>query len=113
MGFTQVLSNYPERELDDIMLKTELLLTKANPKTAADNPYAELIPYFIELTSSMEGWCEEDDFVSIKNFLTSATAKFKGRAHSKMLVNETNESQRKRQVISSSLPSGKIKSHGT
>ena len=113
MGFTQVCSNYPEKELDD-MLKTELLLTKANPKRAADNPYAELIPYFVELTSSMEGWCEDDDFLSIKNFLMSETAKFKGRAYSKMVVHDPNDSQRKRKVISSSLPSGKkIKPHGT
>ena len=104
MGFTQeILSNYPERELDD-MLKTELLLTKANPRTAADNPCAELIPYFVELTSSLEGWCKDDDFVSIKNFLTLATTTFKERAHSKMLVHETNVPEMKRKVKSGSLP---------
>ena len=115
-GLTQIISSYPEDALNKIIADATNsdIFSKANPKKPSDNPYAELIPYFVELTSSMEGWCDDEDFVDIKEFLTKKTSEFKGKANSILLEQGNKEIRRKREIVSSSIPSGKKKkAHGT
>lgn len=117
---TQVVSNYPEAELEYMMEEvTNESFLRENPRKPSDNPYAELIPYFVDLTTSMQGWCVDNDFVSIKEFLITKTAEFKGKALSKLSEgkekkNSNNNETQKRKIVSSSIPCGKKKkAHGT
>ena len=65
------------------------------------------------MTSHMNGYCIEKDFIEIKNFFQNQVAKFKEKANRNLPITHSMD-QKKNQIISSSIPnSKKRKAHGT
>lgn len=112
-GLSQILSNISDDNFDECMLAMNESTENVLSSRAMDNPYSELIPYFKEMISHMNGYCIEKDFVEIKNFFQHQVAKFKEIANRNLpITNSMN--QKKHQIISSSIPtSKKRKAHGT
>ena len=75
------MSSYPDEEInnifEEVIENNNESVKKAN---VTENPYAELIPYFVEMTSHMEGYCSKEDFGPIQKFMEKKTAEFKGKA---------------------------------
>ena len=67
-GLSQIISNIPDDNFDQCMLAMDEKTERVLSSRATDNPYSELMPYFKEMTSHMNGYCIEKYFVEIKNF---------------------------------------------
>ena len=74
---SKILSNIPDDNFDECMLAMDENTERELSSRATENPYSELIPYFKEMISHMNGYCIEKDFVEIKNFFQNQVAKFK------------------------------------
>ena len=110
-GLSQVISNLPEKCFDNVLnsMSSDALKKTSNEK---DNPYSELMPYFKEMTSHMDGYCVDSDYLEIKNFFQNQVAKFKAIANQN--INLEDKGNKKHHIISSSIPtSKKRKAHGT
>ena len=110
-GLSQVISNLPENCFDNAF---DFMSNNASAKSSDEksNPYSELMPYFKEMTSHMEGYCVDNDYSVIKNFFQGQVAKFKAIAN--QCINCDKEGEKKHEIVSSSIPtSKKRKAHGT
>lgn len=75
-------------------------------------PYTQLLPYFTELTSYMDGYYSPDDLEKITNFFQEKVAYFKGKASKEKNLKPSDEV--KARFVSSTIPqSKKRKAHGT
>ena len=110
---SQIVSNISDENFDECMLAMNENTQNLLLPSAKENPYSELIPYFKEMTSHMNGFCVENDFIEIKNFFQNQVAKFKEKANRNLPIS-CSVNQKKHQIISSSIPnSKKRKAHGT
>ena len=117
-GLSQLMSSYPDQEINNIFEEViENNYERENQGNVTANPYAELIPYFVEMTSHMEGYCSIEDFGPIRKYFEKKTAEFKGRAKLELdkKSNKLRRSTRKkRELVSSTISSNKKKKpHGT
>ena len=112
-GLSQILSNISDDNFDECILAMDENTQNLLSSRSKENPYSELLPYFKEMTSHMNGYCVGNDFIEIKNFFQNQVAKFKEKANRNLPIS-CSVNQKKHHMMSSSIPSSKKrKPHGT
>ena len=111
-GLISQLSQASQDQFEDMAKEVTNIKTHNNKKRKI-SPYTELITYFTEMTSIMNGYCDDNDLDKIKDFFQERVGEFKRKAmkeNNLFLQKYKSESR----IVSSGVPQSKrVKAHGT